>query len=112
MTAVRSPFEAMDNPIVLAMCMTYRHDFGLTRDPVDIYSLSCGMTPDEQKALYRDMYQLWEHNIKPRTDKMETELDQLVDDNTKLREENEKLLRELQHERDKVTQYQNNGKFY
>jgi hypothetical protein len=112
LTEVQSPFDRMDNPIVLAMCLTSRHDFGLERDPADIYSLTCGMTPDQRKALYRDMYQLWEFHFKPHSDKMEKELDQLVDENTKLREDNEKLLRELRDERDKVSRYQNNGNFY
>ena len=111
MNNIQSPWDKMDNPIVLGMCMTYRHDFGLERE-TDEQTLGCGMTLAQRKSLYRDMYQLWDHNIKPHTDKMEKELDQLIDENVQLCKQNEKLLSELHAEQDKVVRYQNNGNFY
>ena len=36
--------------IIMDMCYTYRHDYGLDKDPNDPSWLS-GMTPDERKGL-------------------------------------------------------------
>jgi len=51
------------------MCMTYRHDYGLTKpegDPSNIgYALSAGMTQKEQLALYRQMEQIYQNDILP-----------------------------------------------
>ncbi len=45
--------------IIHSMCMTYRHDYGLTKpegDPSNIgYALQAGMTQNEQLVLYRQM---------------------------------------------------------
>jgi len=46
------------------MCMTYRHDFGLHKNPDDP-SWVAGLTPIERKALIITMEQIFEHNIKP-----------------------------------------------
>ena len=50
--------------IITDMCYTYRHDYGLDKDPNDPSWLS-GMTPDERKELYNTMAQLYDDNIKP-----------------------------------------------
>lgn len=50
--------------IIMDMCVTYRHDFGLTRDPSDPTWVA-GMTPDERKGLIATMTQIFENNIEP-----------------------------------------------
>ena len=57
--------------IVHGMCMTWRHDYGLTKREEDRESMGfaweamCGMTRDEQQFLYSKMDQVFQHNIKP-----------------------------------------------
>lgn len=50
--------------IIMDMCITYRHDFGLTRDPSDPPWVA-GMTPDERKGLVATMTQIFNNNIEP-----------------------------------------------
>lgn len=50
--------------IITDMCYTYRHDYGLDKDPNDP-PWTTGMTPDERKGLYQTMSQIFEHNIEP-----------------------------------------------
>ena len=50
--------------IITDMCYTYRHDYGLVKDPSDP-PWTAGMTPDERKGLYQTMSQIFEHNIEP-----------------------------------------------
>jgi hypothetical protein len=50
--------------IIMDMCYTYRHDYGLDKDPNDPTWLS-GMTPDERKGLYETMAQIYDNDIKP-----------------------------------------------
>lgn len=50
--------------IIHDMCMTYRHDYGLDRDPSDPPWLA-GMTPDERKGLYNTMEKIYDHHIAP-----------------------------------------------
>jgi hypothetical protein len=50
--------------IIMDMCYTYRHDYGLDKDPNDPSWLS-GMTPDERKGLYETMAQIYDNDIKP-----------------------------------------------
>ena len=50
--------------IITDMCYTYRHDYGLDKDPNDPSWLS-GMTPDERKGLYNTMAQIYDNNIAP-----------------------------------------------
>ena len=50
--------------IITDMCYTYRHDYGLNKDPNDPSWLS-GMTPDERKGLYETMAQIYDNDIKP-----------------------------------------------
>lgn len=48
---------------VEAMCMTWRHDFGLNKS--GNCRLSSGMTEDERNALRNQMDQLYSHHIEP-----------------------------------------------
>jgi hypothetical protein len=50
--------------IITDMCYTYRHDYGLDKDPNDP-PWTAGMTPDERNGLYLTMSQIYEHSIKP-----------------------------------------------
>ena len=50
--------------IITDMCYTYRHDYGLNKDPNDPSWLA-GMTPDERQGLYNTMEQIFKHNIEP-----------------------------------------------
>lgn len=47
--------------LAVQMCHTWRHDFGLQRQPGDPL-LWGGMTPDEQESLIQRMLQLIEHH--------------------------------------------------
>ena len=49
--------------VVDAMCVTWRHDFGLDRKDDELGS--CGMTDTERDALRRQMGQLYDHHISP-----------------------------------------------
>lgn len=49
--------------IITGMCYTWRHDFGLNRDPSDC--LSSGFTEQERKFLYDQMAQIFDNNIAP-----------------------------------------------
>ena len=50
--------------IITDMCYTYRHDYGLDKDPNDP-PWTAGMTPDERNGLYLTMSKIYEHSIKP-----------------------------------------------
>lgn len=50
--------------IIMDMCITYRHDFGLTRDPSDPPWVA-GMTSEERKGLIATMTQIFNNNIEP-----------------------------------------------
>ena len=47
--------------VVDAMCMTWRHDFGLDRKDDELGS--CGMADAERDALRRQMGQLYDHHF-------------------------------------------------
>ncbi len=50
--------------IIHNMCMTFRHDYGLTISEDDrMYTLMSGMTEREQQALFNDMAQIFDHNF-------------------------------------------------
>ncbi len=82
--------------IIHSMCMTYRHDYGLTKpegDPSNIgYALQAGMTQNEQLVLYRQMEQIYDNDIVP-------VLLELMDENAALR----KQLMELQWRMDSLS---------
>jgi len=50
--------------IIISMCYTYRHDYGLNRDPTDP-PWCAGMTPTERIGLYNTMAQIYDNNIAP-----------------------------------------------
>lgn len=82
--------------IIHSMCMTYRHDYGLTKsegDPSNIgYALQAGMTQQEQLALYRQMEQIYDNDIVP-------VLTEYMEENAALRNQ----LRELQYRMDSLS---------
>jgi len=50
--------------VITDMCYTYRHDYGLDKDPNGPPWLA-GMTPDERTGLYNTMAQIFDNNIAP-----------------------------------------------
>ena len=50
--------------IITDMCYTYRHDYGLDKDPNGPPWLS-GMTPGEREGLYKTMAQIYDNDIVP-----------------------------------------------
>jgi hypothetical protein len=98
------------NKIVLGMCTTSRHDFGLNKDPDSL--LSSGMTDQERDSLYSRMDQLYRHNVLPVISALEYEIDGMTDEVATLKAERDKLMAELRFARDQVQTYQNNGRFY
>lgn len=60
--------------IIHSMCMTYRHDYGIVKDPdyklrpgmTDfIDTISSGMYQYEREALWRQMSQIFDNDIAP-----------------------------------------------
>lgn len=52
--------EAEKRDLAIAMCLTWRHDFLLQKDPQDPYQN--GLTPEEQEGYIQRMLQLIEHH--------------------------------------------------
>ena len=50
--------------IIHNMCMTYRHDYGLHKEPTDP-NWTSGMTNEDAKMLYKTMEQIYNNNIEP-----------------------------------------------
>ena len=50
--------------IIISMCRTYRHDYGLDK-PEGAYAFECGMTQSEREAVYRQMAQIFDNDIAP-----------------------------------------------
>ena len=50
--------------IINSMCMTYRHDYGLTRLTTD-FPFTAGMLDTERKALWNQMAQIFDNDILP-----------------------------------------------
>lgn len=50
--------------VIYDMCMSYRHDFGLRKEPGEP-SWTAGMTEDDAKMLYKTMEQIYNNNIEP-----------------------------------------------
>jgi hypothetical protein len=50
--------------IITSMCYTYRHDYGLRKEPNDP-SWTSGMTEQDAKMLYKTMEQIYNNNIEP-----------------------------------------------
>lgn len=51
------------NQIILDMCMTHRHDFGLDAKDSGFGLPSAGMTDQQRDSLRREMEQLYEHHF-------------------------------------------------
>ena len=53
--------------IIISMCMTTRHDFGLVKNTGEFgpYPFPSGMTETEREALYRQMAQIFDNDIAP-----------------------------------------------
>lgn len=53
--------------IIISMCLTYRHDFGLVKSTGESgpWPFPAGMTDEEKKALYRQMAQIFDNDIAP-----------------------------------------------
>ncbi|MFM0432360.1 hypothetical protein PQQ75_25340 [Paraburkholderia aspalathi] len=57
--------EALDRAAIIeAMCLTWRHDFGLERINDD-FTVGCGMSDGERDFLRREMGQLFDHHFAP-----------------------------------------------
>lgn len=57
--------EALNRTAIIeAMCITWRHDFGLDRIN-DALSVGCGMSDGERDFLRREMGQLFDHHFAP-----------------------------------------------
>jgi hypothetical protein len=55
--------------IIFNMCMTYRHDYGLTISEDDkMYTLNSGVTELERKAIWNTMAQIFDNDIAPYMD--------------------------------------------
>ena len=50
--------------LIMDMCFTYRHDFGLNKSPDDP-SWVAGMTDVERQMLVKTMTQIFNNNIEP-----------------------------------------------
>jgi hypothetical protein len=50
--------------IITSMCMTYRHDYGLTRHTTD-FPFTAGMLDTERQALWNQMAQIFDNDILP-----------------------------------------------
>lgn len=50
--------------IIHDMCMTYRHDYGLRKEPTEP-TWTSGMTEQDAKMLYKTMEQIYTNNIEP-----------------------------------------------
>jgi hypothetical protein len=46
------------------MCYTYRHDYGLRKEPGEP-SWTSGMTEEDARMLYKTMEQIYNNNIEP-----------------------------------------------
>jgi hypothetical protein len=55
--------------IIHNMCMTYRHDYGLTISEDDkMYTLNSGVTETERKYIWQQMSQIFDNDIAPYMD--------------------------------------------
>lgn len=57
--------------IITSMCYTFRHDYGLTKNPDPggyTFPGSSGMTETERKALWMTMAQIFDNDIVPHMD--------------------------------------------
>lgn len=50
--------------IILSMCFTYRHDYGLIKS-THAHPFEAGVTEDEQKFIWKQMAQIFDNDIAP-----------------------------------------------
>ena len=69
--------------IITSMCYTWRHDYGLDKEPDSSFLglITSGMTELERQSLYKQMEQLYNHHIQPLVDEI-TELRTRTDSST------------------------------
>ena len=52
--------------IIHNMCMTYRHDYGITiSEDVRMYTLNSGVAEQERKQIWNTMSQIFDNDIAP-----------------------------------------------
>jgi len=62
--------------VIISMCYTYRHDYGIIKEPQEFtgsnaeqlfafHTLAAGMYPEEREALWRQMAQIFDNDIAP-----------------------------------------------
>lgn len=51
--------------IITDMCYTWRHDYGLIKESLEVDSISSGMTDSERKMLWNAMAHVFDRNIAP-----------------------------------------------
>jgi len=51
--------------IITDMCYTWRHDYGLVKESLEVDSISSGMTTSEREMLWHAMAQLFDNCIAP-----------------------------------------------
>ena len=56
--------ETEKQKLIMDMCFTYRHDFGLNKSPDDP-SWVAGMTDTDRQMLIKIMTQIFNNNIEP-----------------------------------------------
>jgi hypothetical protein len=62
---LKRPPETKDD-IVTSMCYTWDHAFGLDKDPeIEGIQFTGGYTPEERRALWNQMSQLYDHHVAP-----------------------------------------------
>jgi hypothetical protein len=54
--------------VITSMCFTWRHDYGLKKESLEIDAISSGMTDREREALWKAMSQIFDNNIAPYMD--------------------------------------------
>ena len=51
--------------IITDMCYTWRHDYGLVKESLEVDSISSGMTEPEREMLWHAMAQIFDNCIAP-----------------------------------------------
>jgi hypothetical protein len=51
--------------IITSMCYTWRHDYGLDKDPENTFVFGSGMTVEERQSLWNQMAQIFDNDILP-----------------------------------------------
>ena len=51
--------------IITSMCYTWRHDYGLKKESLEVDFITSGMTDQERESLWRAMAQIFDNNISP-----------------------------------------------